>query len=96
VEDAEEQMCVKFLPLWEILQLWFWAPVDAASFRWHSNLKINSIKFINTYLRPMVTHDKNQGREKCSSCRDICDFAQILQLPDNDSIFKVTNVFSEY
>jgi hypothetical protein len=31
------------------------------------------------YLSPMVTHDGNQGEEKCSGGRDIFNFAQVLQ-----------------
>ena len=73
VEHSEEQMCVK-------------CPVDVASLCWCFNLKINSTKFINTYLRPMVTHYKNQGQEKWDSCTDTCNLYQILQLPDNNSM----------
>jgi hypothetical protein len=40
------------------------------------------------YLSPMVTHDGNQGEEKCSGGRDIFDFAQILQL-----VFKIKTQF---
>ena len=65
--------------------LWFLASVDAASLCWCFNLNINSTKFINTYLRPMVTHYKNQGQEKWDSCRDTCNLSQILQLPGNNS-----------
>jgi hypothetical protein len=82
VEHSEELSA----PLYgNFATLWFLAPVDAASLRWCFNLKINSTKFINTYLRPMVTHYKNQGQEKWDSCRDTCNLSQILQLPGNDS-----------
>ena len=87
VWSIQRSKCVLSPPFMESFATqWFLGAVDVASLCWCFNLKINITKFIDTYLRPMVTHYKNQGQEKWDSCRDTCNESQILQLSGSDSM----------